>query len=214
MNELVTGMENTGRSCTLKELSEILGVSDRTVRDTASKLGMESTFRTLATAGGYQQVRVFDEEQATEIKLEIQKHHNLASRQIDNVSTAAEENALINQAIAILNRRAMEFEEKARIEKERADRFEATNKLLMHSMRLYTVTEIAKELGYTSAEKLNKILEEKGIQYKVNGTWVPSAKFSGCGYFEIKQEVHDNGFVYYDRKVTQEGREFILKLLA
>lgn len=30
----------------------------------------------------------------------------------------------------------------------------------------------------------------------------------------IKQQVHDNGYVYYDRKVTQEGREFILKLLA
>lgn len=207
MNELVLE-----RTMTVKEIAEILNVDVKTVTNAADRLGVLGS--TYQNPLGGRPARCFTENEATIIKQEIQKHHNLASRQIDNVSTQAEENALINQAIAILNRRAMEFEEKARIEKERADRFEATNKLLMHSMKLYTVTEIAKELGYPSAIELNKILEEKGIQYKVNGTWVPSAKFSGCGYFEIKQEVHDNGFVYYDRKVTQEGREFILKLLA
>lgn len=210
MNELISGMESTGRTMNVKDLAYVLDVGESTVKRAVEKLRSVLGEVMINNQGGY----LFTEEQATLIKREIQGHHNLASRQIDNVSTMAEENNLINQAIAILNRRAMEFEEKARIEKARADRFEATNKLLMHSMRLYTVTEIAKELGYSSAEKLNKILEEKGIQYKVNGTWVPSAKFSGLGYFEIKQEVHDNGFVYYDRKVTQEGREFILKLLA
>ena len=67
---------------TTKELAEILGVTERTVRDTATMLGMESTFRTLPTNGGAQQVRVFTTAQATAIKQELAKHHNLASRQI------------------------------------------------------------------------------------------------------------------------------------
>lgn len=121
---------------------------------------------------------------------------------------------MIAQALSILTRRSDELRRQLEVQTERAEHFERENKLLMHTTRLYTVTEIAKELGYPSAIELNKVLEEKGIQYKVNGTWVPTAKFSSCGYFEIKQEVHDNGFVYYDRKVTQDGRSFILKLLA
>lgn len=208
MNELVLG--SAGRSCTVRELAYVLDVGESTVKRAVEKLRSVLGEVLMNNQGGY----LFSEEQATLIKKEIQGHHNLASRQIDAVSTELEENEMIAQAWSIIQRRQVELEEKLRIEKERADRFESTNKLLMHSMKLYTVTEIAKELGYPSAIELNKILEEKGIQYKVNGTWVPSAKFSGCGYFEIKQEVHDNGFVYYDRKVTQEGREFILKLLA
>lgn len=207
MNEL---MNKEYQMVTTKELAEVFGVDLSTITRAVNKLGAVLHPVCRNSQGGF----LFNEQQATLIKQEIQNHHNLQNRQIDNVSTEAEENALIIQAFGILQRRNKELEQKLQIETERANHFEHTNKLLMHSMRLYTVTEIAKELGYTSAEKLNKILEEKGIQYKVNGTWVPSAKFAGCGYFEIKQEVHDNGFVYYDRKVTQEGREFILKLLA
>lgn len=195
---------------TTKQLASILDVDTTTITRAVEKLDAVLHPVQRSNQGGY----LFNEEQATLIKKEIQGHHNLATRQIDSVSTEAEENALIVQAMGILKRRTTELEEKLRLESARADSFEAKNKLLMHSLKLYTVTEIAKELGYSSAEKLNKILEERGIQFKVNGTWVPSAKYSGCGYFEIKQEVHDNGFVYYDRKVTQEGREFILKLLA
>lgn len=194
---------------TTQQLADVLGVDSSTITRAVNKLDavLQPVIRN--SQGGY----LFNEEQATLIKKEIQGHHNLATRQIDSVSTEAEENALIIQAMGILKRRTTELEEKLRLETARADTYEAKNKLLMHSLKLYTVTEIAKELGYSSAEKLNKILEERGIQFKVNGTWVPSAKYSGCGYFEIKQEVHDNGFVYYDRKVTQEGREFIINLL-
>lgn len=195
---------------TTQQLADVLGVDSSTITRAVNKLDavLQPVMRN--SQGGY----LFNEEQATLIKKEIQGHHNLATRQIDSVSTEAEENALIIQAMGILKRRTTELEEKLRLETARADTYEAKNKLLMHSLKLYTVTEIAKELGYSSAEKLNKILEERGIQFKVNGTWVPSAKYSGCGYFEIKQEVHDNGFVYYDRKVTQEGREFIINLLS
>ncbi|WP_297638601.1 antA/AntB antirepressor family protein [uncultured Clostridium sp.] len=84
--------------------------------------------------------------------------------------------------------------------------------VLTHVNKLYTSTEIAKELGLKSATELNKLLSDKKIQYKVNNTWVLTAKYSNAGYESIKQTVLDNGKVIYDRKFTQIGRDFILNL--
>ncbi len=98
--------------------------------------------------------------------------------------------------------------EKKRIEAEK------TVAILTHVNKTYTMTEIAKELYLKSANELNKILYNKGVQYKMNETWVLFSKYSGLGYFDIKQEVLDNGKVVYHRRVTQIGREFILKLLS
>lgn len=103
-----------------------------------------------------------------------------------------------------------------KLKEERAARVEAErrNAILMHVNKTYTVTEIAKELGLKSAIQLNKMLAEKKIQYLVNGTWVMYSKYSNLGYEEIKQEVLDSGKVIYNRRITQIGREFILKLFC
>ena len=202
MNELAV----TKDYVTTKELADILGVETRTIQNTVQRLGLANVLSQVKVRG--QNSYAFTEEQATLIKQEIQKHHNLASRKIDGVTTEFEENQMIAQAIEILQRRNTELQA-------RCETAESLNNRLMHSAHLYTITEIAKELGLTSGAKLNEILEKKGVQYKVNGVWVPTCKYSDCGYFEIKQQVHDDtGYVYYDRKVTQEGRRFILELLG
>ncbi len=90
---------------------------------------------------------------------------------------------------------------------------EKTNAILMHVNKLYTTSEIAKELNLKSANELNKLLNELKVQYKVNGTWVLYSKYSNLGYESIKQNILDNGKVIFDRKWTQIGREFILKLI-
>lgn len=84
--------------------------------------------------------------------------------------------------------------------------------LLIHQNKLYTSTELAKELGLNSAKKLNDILHQKGIQYKINGTWVLYSDYSDLGYTSIKQKEFPNRVVY-DRKWTGKGRAFILDLL-
>lgn len=114
----------------------------------------------------------------------------------------------------ILNNPDFGIELLAKLKEERAARVEAEKKnaILMHVNKTYTVTEIAKELGLKSAIQLNKILADKKIQYQVNGTWVMFSKYSDLGYEEIKQEVLDSGKVIYHRRITQMGREFILKL--
>lgn len=91
---------------------------------------------------------------------------------------------------------------------------EKQNTILMHTNNLYTATELAKELNFKSANALNLKLQELGIQYKVNKNWVLYSKYADCGYVSIKQHILDNDKVIYDRKFTQTGRDFILKLLG
>lgn len=107
--------------------------------------------------------------------------------------------ALINAALIESNRLLIEAERK--------------NAVLMHVKKLYTATEIAKECGMKSATELNKYLEAKKIQYKVNNTWVLKSDYSENGYTSIKQGETDSGHIYYDRKFTQEGRAFVLEVV-
>ena len=96
-------------------------------------------------------------------------------------------------------------------EREKRKEAEGTVAILSHVNKTYTMTEIAKELNMNSAQQLNKTLASMGIQFKTNGTWVFYSRFSSLGYEEIKQEVLDSGMVIYHRKITQRGREFILR---
>lgn len=114
----------------------------------------------------------------------------------------------------ILNNQDFGIELLTKLKEERAARIEAekTNAILMHVNKTYTMTEIAKEIGLKSANELNKILAEKKIQYKSNGTWVMYSDYSDLGYESIKQEALDSGRVIYHRRITQLGRKFILGL--
>lgn len=161
MNELSLFDEKT---VTIKELAETLGVSNMAIKRVLDKT--DNLNGTVKVENG--KTTCFTEKQATLIKQEIQKHHNLASRQIDNVSTDYEMELMTQKVIAYHVQKANEY-------KIRAELAEQKNSLLMHTAKTYTASEIAKELGLPSAQKLNLILEEKGIQYKRNGTWIPTA---------------------------------------
>lgn len=89
---------------------------------------------------------------------------------------------------------------------------EKQNTILMHTNNLYTASEIAKELNLKSATVLNQKLADMKIQYKVNNSWVLYSKYADLGYTSIKQHILENGKEIYDRKFTQTGRDFILKL--
>ena len=100
-------------------------------------------------------------------------------------------------------------EEKQRLYLEKAKIEEEKNRLI-HQGKLYTTTEIAKELGFKSSKAFNEFLKEKKIQYKVNDTWVLAARFSESGYTEIKQTELDNGKIIYNRKWTGTGRDWLV----
>lgn len=103
-----------------------------------------------------------------------------------------------------------------KIKEERQARLEAEKQRdkLIHQNKLYTTSEIAKELGLKSATKLNGLLAEKKIQYKQNKTWLLYSKYADCGYVSIKQDILDSGHIIYDRKWSGAGRDFILNLFS
>lgn len=115
----------------------------------------------------------------------------------------------------ILNNPDFGIELLTKLKEERSARIEAEKQvtILTHVNKTYTCTEVAKELGFKSAIELNKRLKDLGVQYKVNQTWVPYTKYSTLGWFDIKQEVADNGHIIYHRKITGIGRQGIINLI-
>lgn len=171
------------------------------------------------TKGGNQKLLYIDE--ANLYKTIFQSRKESAERFTDWVTSEvlpsirkhgiyATDNVIDN----ILNNPDFGIELLTRLKEERTARVEAErrNAILTHVNKTYTMTEIAKELNMKSATQLNRLLAEEKIQYQVNGTWVMYSKYSNLGYEEIKQEVLDSGKVIYHRRITQMGREFILKL--
>jgi prophage antirepressor-like protein len=116
----------------------------------------------------------------------------------------------------ILNNPDFGIELLTKLKEERAARIEAekTVTILTHVNKTYTATEIAKELGFKSAMSLNNDLATNKIQFKQNETWVLYSEYADKGYTEIKQTVLDSGKVVYDRRWTQIGREFLIKLYS
>ena len=181
---------------------------EKVISRTKDFLGRDNTATFLTENGLYEVLMLSRKPIAKEFKKQvkvilkdIRKHGIYAT---DNVI----DNILNNPDFGIQLLTKLKEEREARIKAEK------TNAILMHVNKTYTATEIAKELGFKSAIELNKMLEKRGIQYKVNDTWLPKADYSNCGYFEIKQEVLDTGKVVYHRRITQLGREFLLELFS
>lgn len=87
---------------------------------------------------------------------------------------------------------------------------------LIHAPQQYTITQVAKELGISSAIILNNFLHQKKIQYKQSGTWMPYSKYVDAQLFVLKQTVlkHKSGeeTIKYYSKLTGTGRLFVINL--
>lgn len=91
---------------------------------------------------------------------------------------------------------------------------EARVERLVHNNRTYSTTEISKELGMKSAQELNQLLCEKGIQYKDRrGVWLLYADYADKGFQNIKQKEKDGAVIYYS-EWTGIGRDWLLGLLS
>lgn len=85
-------------------------------------------------------------------------------------------------------------------------------RFLTRAGKTYITTEIAKELGFPSANALNKDLHQRKIQYKLNGTWILFSKYADKGYMQVKQNVLNSKEPIYNSRWTQLGRQFLLSL--
>lgn len=211
MNEIIIPEEKTENFVTTKELAEVLGVSARTIRETATAKGLEGTFHTLQTKGGKQSLRVFSEEEATIIKMEIQKHHNLASRQIDTVTTAAEEDQMIAQALIILQRRIQDAnKEIARLKPAVEFAYQ-----ICSSKDAIDIGNCAKVLNRNiGRNNLFEFLRNRKVLQQDN---IPYQKYIDSGYFRVIETKYTipSGETKISLKtlVLQKGVAYINKLL-
>ena len=87
---------------------------------------------------------------------------------------------------------------------------------IMQSKSLVTITQIAKDYGW-SAKQMNDKLHELGVQYKIGGQWVLYSKYQDKGYtFSTTVDItkkDGTSDVKMNTKWTQKGRVFIYSLL-
>ena len=228
INELITSTkENTISS---REVAEMIGIRHDHMLDKIDKLNSILNNRNLGASKywyetTYKQARNGKECREYQVtkkgceliahKTEGEKGVEFTVRYMDRFEEMEKklQKQLPGTYIEALEQLLASEKEKARVQLELKDE-QHKNEMLMHFNKLYTTTEIAKELGIKSAAKLNKVLNDKGIQFKQNGTWVLYSDYSECGYVSIKQTLLENGHIIYDRKWTQEGRKFLLDLLG
>ena len=88
--------------------------------------------------------------------------------------------------------------------------------LVLNCKDLLSTTEIAKDYG-KSAQWLNNLLHEQGVQFKQSGIWLLYQKYAEKGYTKTKTHnyLDDNGGTHSKVHTywTQKGRLFIYDLL-
>ncbi|PGS82593.1 DNA-binding protein [Bacillus cereus] len=88
---------------------------------------------------------------------------------------------------------------------------------ILQSQDTVTVSQVAADYGL-SAMKLNKILKEEKVQYKVNNQWLLYSKHQNKGYTKSKtvDVIHSDGSrsVKMNTRWTQKGRLFIHEILT
>lgn len=176
-----------------------VGVTDAIGRIQNTTLINESGVYKIAFTSQKPEAERFTNWVASEVLPSIRKHGIY-------VTEATIDNMLSDPDFGIRLLTTLKEEREARLQAEK------TNNILMHVNKTYTATEIAKELGFKSAQEFNKDLSVRKIQFKQNNTWVLYSDYASRGYVEIKQEVMDSGRVIYHRRWTQLGREFLLRL--
>lgn len=206
MNEIVERRLMSG-----KELAEVLGVSKDTINATVERLEVDGVLRRVDIARNTQGGYLFSEYQATVIKQEIQKHHNLANRQIDNVSTEAEENQMIAQALTILQRRIQDANKE--IEKLKPAAEFAYQ--ICSSKDAIDIGNCAKVLNRNiGRNNLFEFLRNKKILQSDN---IPYQKYIDSGYFRVIETKYTipSGETKISLKtlVLQKGVAYINKLL-
>ena len=174
------------------ELAQMLGYKNpqKAIRDHCSEKGC--TIRSVLTNGGKQRKKYVNEGNLYRLlaKSKIKGAEEFESWIFDEVlPTIRKTGAYITDNVwdQITNDPAKfgEFLIDYGKTKDELKQVKAKNDILMHIEKTYTVTEIAKELGVSSAKILNQILSKDHIQYYMNGTWVLYSPYADRIFYPV-----------------------------
>jgi len=219
------------------DVCEILGLKNTSI----SVKGLNENERSKFNLGRYKNnfLNIINESGLYKLVLKSRKHEAIkfqdwitsevlpsirktGSYNVNKVSTDLEKKRMTQQVIMFLSEDIEELKiknnillEKNEVQTKEIKEKDTTINLLSSTKKHYITSEIAKELGFRSAIAFNKKLYADGIQYKRNGTWMLSAKYTGCEYEYMKQTIMNysdgSSFTVYSLMWTQKGREFLLK---
>lgn len=194
-NELVKNTDKLPvkeKMMTTKELAIVLEVDKTTITRAVEKLGAVLHPLLKNSQGGF----LFNEKQATLIKQEIQKHHNLATRQIDSVSTQVEENQLIMKAMSILQNRNNQLMAELENIKPKAVVYDN----LVERNKLLNFRDMAARLGIPQTEFM-KVLKSKYIYKNSVGEYRAYAEFQHL--FALRT---------YNKSTDRTGEQLLLSM--
>lgn len=88
---------------------------------------------------------------------------------------------------------------------------------VLQSTSTFTLTQVAKDLGLRSVMVLTEFCREARILYRQSGQWLPTARYSGKGFFETRTAKYvksDNTIgTSLSTVVTEKGRVMLRKML-
>ena len=88
---------------------------------------------------------------------------------------------------------------------------------VLQSKSTYTLTQVAKDLGFTSVYKFTDWCKERSILYYQSKQWIPNSKFSAQGYFATRTHKYikkdDTIGTELSTVVTERGRMWLHALL-
>lgn len=209
---------------TTKELADVLGV-DRATISRAIQTVNDNLCSTAKVQVQNGKATYLNEQQATLIKQEIQKHHNLANRQIDAVTTDYEMELMTQKVIAYHAQKAEEF-------RLRAEQAEKTIELQAPKVEVYDricnaenlkpVETVATNLGY-GKNSFFALMRGMGIFFysakDSNGRKcnLPKQEYKDRGYFVTKEEPYTSGdkdYLYTKIYVTGKGETWLANILS
>lgn len=200
------------KTMTTKELATVLNVDVSTIQKTVQRLNATSDVLPKYKQG---QTPRFTEEQATLIKQEIQKHHNLATRQIDSVSTQVEENQIVMKAMSILQNRNNELMAQLNNIQPKADYYDK----FIDSTNLIEIGHLGKSTGI-GEQKIFKRLVAEGyikVRYSTDGVKYYDPCYGYEKYFKSVSVPFLRGEKQLNREklmLTSDGYAYFMKKMG
>lgn len=201
MNNQLSLFESEEKVMTTKELAEVLNVDVKTVNNTVERLGVLLGSTSQKSNGG-RPSKVFTEKQATLIKQEIQKHHNLASRQVDVITTDYEMELMTQKVLAYHIQKANEY-------KSRMEVAESALKRIEDGKGCFTIAQTAKalKLPYGRNTLFNKLKD----MHLLSDHNEPYQDQIDAEHFKVVTKLCNDGQNHLVTLVTGKGLVYLAK---
>lgn len=146
---------------------------------------------------------------ATEETLDnIISNPDFGIRLLQELKAEREQRTKLEQQNLLLSQENKALESEAEAMRPKASYYD----LILQSPDAMPITEIAKDYGM-SACKLNRILSDLRVQYRIRDTWVLFSAYHDKGYTKMNTYVTPSGAVKNHTCWTQKGRQFLYMLL-